>query len=350
MNLTYQDFFKRLLPLLVQTGITIGLIVVAWFILLMLPMMDAIVIPLEFSFSDLVRTAIYTVIGIIIVNFALRMEMELRLILTAFPQGATIIKLILLSFVVLLAYSAYRPLVLPYMPDLEWIYHLLFFGLFIAVLVVLGLMIFNNVGQLSTLIAPGKAVSFNLLPITCPSCGNKNREGSSFCSFCGKQLPEKSLCKHCDSVLEEGINTCPSCGEKAVAVSNKKPNSDFAVEEVTSGGPVCAACGMELEEQSGLCVYCGFSVEKPSGEDFKEQDPDPAEPVSPRCSSCGMKLKEEARFCRYCGAIVESPVAEATTMEPFAGAVSYAVLSCSSCGKELKEDAKFCTYCGAAAR
>ncbi len=58
----------------------------------------------------------------------------------------------------------------------------------------------------------------------CKSCGRTSPSNMSFCTECGKMLPEKNMfqeykekhiyCKTCETVVPENSEYCPQCGEK----------------------------------------------------------------------------------------------------------------------------------------
>ncbi|MCU0722085.1 MAG: zinc ribbon domain-containing protein [Planctomycetes bacterium] len=48
----------------------------------------------------------------------------------------------------------------------------------------------------------------------CPDCGSENLEGSKFCSFCSKKLPQSVRCPSCGGENLEGAKFCNLCGRR----------------------------------------------------------------------------------------------------------------------------------------
>lgn len=47
--------------------------------------------------------------------------------------------------------------------------------------------------------------------VSCPNCGNQEKEGTAFCSSCGQKLEAKS-CENCGQKLAPGAKFCAGCG------------------------------------------------------------------------------------------------------------------------------------------
>ncbi|RRD65027.1 SPFH domain-containing protein [Fretibacterium sp. OH1220_COT-178] len=75
-------------------------------------------------------------------------------------------------------------------------------------------------------------------PPACPHCGNPCREGTRFCTVCGKPLA--SVCPKCSATVERGARFCPECGA--------------ALQRT-------CVCGAALESGSAFCPNCGKRVE-----------------------------------------------------------------------------------------
>ncbi len=255
------DTLKGLLPLVMQTGIAIVILLVVWLVISLLPMLEAIDIPLKFSLSELVGAVILTVIVMLLVNFATRLELRLRHLLADFPQGGTMAKLLLFLIAVLVGYTAYRPLALPYMTDLEWIYHLLFFGAFVAILGVLGYALYNNMEQLIALMTRSGGVPSTAEGTICSKCGEKTREANRFCLFCGAELPKPPTCGSCGRVLRPGVGFCPSCGAAAEAAVSEVATTKTAAVSGAPAKPTCSSCSTELKEGAKFCPSCGAAQE-----------------------------------------------------------------------------------------
>lgn len=253
---TKSDTLRGLLPLVMQTGISIAILLIVWLVISLLPMLDAIDIPLKFTLSELIGAVILTVIIVLLVNFAIRLELRMSHLLADFPQGGTMAKLFVFMVAVLVGYSTYQPLVLPYIDNLEWVYHLLFFGVFAVILSVFGFTIYNNMEQLTALMTrSGRALS-STEGTTCPKCGEKNQGAGQFCSFCGMELPKLPQCVACGRILRPGVSFCPACGAAAGATA---PGAAAAV--ALPAAPVCSSCSTQLKAGAKFCPSCGTAQE-----------------------------------------------------------------------------------------
>ncbi|WP_051533953.1 zinc ribbon domain-containing protein [Desulfitibacter alkalitolerans] len=47
--------------------------------------------------------------------------------------------------------------------------------------------------------------------VSCPNCGNQEKEGTAFCSSCGQKLGSKA-CENCGQNLAPGAKFCAGCG------------------------------------------------------------------------------------------------------------------------------------------
>lgn len=56
----------------------------------------------------------------------------------------------------------------------------------------------------------------NLVPKSCPYCGEKNGRHKNFCNQCGSYLPfsDKIKCQKCERVTTGDLDYCPTCGYK----------------------------------------------------------------------------------------------------------------------------------------
>ncbi len=253
-----QSSISQLLPLLMQTGVGIVILLIIWLVVSSLPMLGEISFPLDFTLTELLGAVLLTIIVVILCSFGSRMELRMRYLMASFPQAGTMIKQFVYLIVVLIVYFAYQPLAVPYMADLDWIYHLLFLIIFLAYLGILGFSIYNNMEEFTALItaskgapgAPSSAVS-----VICGKCGEKNIDGAQFCSFCGETLPQPQKCG-CGHILKTGAKFCFSCGAKAGDEVNQT-----AAEGATAAAPLsinrCAACQVELKPGAKFCSKCG---------------------------------------------------------------------------------------------
>src|SRR5437879_4522639 len=62
--------------------------------------------------------------------------------------------------------------------------------------------------------------------MNCPSCGQPNRDGATFCRRCGSTLQVSTVCPKCGAATETGDQFCDSCGEPLVpTVKTKAPET-----------------------------------------------------------------------------------------------------------------------------
>lgn len=247
---------EQLLPLFVQTGVGIVILLIAWLVIANLPMLDRITIPLEFSLTQLIVAVILTIIIGMLIGFASRIELRLGYLVANFPQCGTMVKHFVYLIVILIAYFAFNPLAVPYMGEMDFIYHLLFLIAFLVVLVILGNTIYRNTEGFSQLLgsaakSPGKPAAISLI---CSKCGEKNEYGTRFCSFCGEKLLQPLECSSCGNVLKPGARFCAVCGTAAGSDSSEEK----AVPETLS----CSSCGSVLKPDAKFCPKCGAKIEE----------------------------------------------------------------------------------------
>ncbi|MDQ2939892.1 MAG: AAA family ATPase [Actinomycetota bacterium] len=59
--------------------------------------------------------------------------------------------------------------------------------------------------------------------VSCPSCGNENREGSRFCGGCGGSLVAQAVCPSCGAANSAGQGFCNECGEALGSAEDPAP-------------------------------------------------------------------------------------------------------------------------------
>jgi RNA polymerase subunit RPABC4/transcription elongation factor Spt4 len=242
-----------------QTGVGVILLLIIWLVVNNLPMLNAIALPLDFTLTDLLGAAILTAIVVILCNFGVRMELRLAYLVKSFPQGGTMLKQLVYLIAVLIVYFAFRPLVVPYLKNYDWIYHLLFLVVFLAYLGILGYSIYNNIEELTAVISgryiqEKPSVAAN---IVCGKCGEKNFHDSRFCSFCGAELPRPVKCSSCGTLLEPDAKFCYACGWKVGESAENKAAGDAPEETVSYQTPTCISCKAEIRPGVQFCPFCG---------------------------------------------------------------------------------------------
>jgi len=212
----------QVLPLLIQAGVGIIILLISRAVITDLEMVREIQIPVYFTLPQLISAVILTIIMVLLVNFGTRMELRLAHIVTDFPQSGYMLKLFIFLIVIGIGYGAYIPLIRPYWGDLDWVYHLSFLILFVVVLGMLGHTIYTHTERLTTVVTGLFSGAKQTIPISgaeglvCPACGGKNKAAATFCTSCGRKLSPletgASNCKACGAVLKPNARFCVSCG------------------------------------------------------------------------------------------------------------------------------------------
>ncbi len=100
--------------------------------------------------------------------------------------------------------------------------------------------------------------------ITCPTCGNQNRDTARFCGRC--QTPLTRTCPHCGMENRISARFCGKCG-KACAAAMKS----------------CPSCGYSNRPHAKRCGQCGAPL------------------TTINCPRCGYANRPQARVCGKCG-------------------------------------------------
>lgn len=301
MHEKQKSTMEQLLPLFMQTAVGIIILLIVWLVITNLPMLKEIAFPLEFTLTELLAAAVLSIIVSMLVSFGLRMELRLGYLVTDFPQCGTMVKQFVFLIAILIAYFAFKPLAIPYMGDLDWIYHLLFLIFFLSILAILGSSIYRNMEELTELFTKtkyrGPSPSAALL---CGKCGEKNAANTRFCSFCGEELPQPLKCGNCGVFLKPGAKFCAECG----AVTDGTPAKGKPVQDA----PSCDSCGTVLKPGGKFCPGCGAEVEKAAPVSQAENgnvEDEISATAAPVCVSCKAEIKPGAKFCPECGAAQE---------------------------------------------
>ena len=249
----------QLLPIFIQAGVGIFFLLIVLLVVSYLPMIKEIDFPLRFSLFELIKAVILTIIAIMLFNFGRRMGLRIGYMVSRFPQSGTMVKLFVFMIAVLVLYFAYIPLVIPYMENLAWIYHLLILFIFLFLLGSLGYTIYSNADVLKNLISGSSKAALTQSEIICANCGEKNKTGTKFCSFCGKELPQPLKCSSCGAILKQNAKFCPNCGATVGEASPKKSSGPESAPKKEFSAPVCASCGAILKKDAKFCPSCGLS-------------------------------------------------------------------------------------------
>ncbi len=218
-----QGNISRFLPMLIQTGIGIFILLIVWLITASLPMLDEIDLPLDFTLAELISAVILSIIVVMLVGFAMRIELRLNYFVNSFPQSGSYVKYFVFLIVILIIYFAFNPIVTPYLGEFEWLYHMVFLVALITLLAIIGMSLYGSVDEITAYITRNQnKEDSNENRLKCIECGKANLAGKKYCSHCGASLPKVAKCQNCESVLKPGASFCTSCGTKQDASEPKK--------------------------------------------------------------------------------------------------------------------------------
>jgi rRNA maturation endonuclease Nob1 len=296
MNKRPKSIVEHLTPLFIQVGIGIIIVLVIWRLIISLPMLIEINFPLAFSIYDLIAAVMITIVIILLFHFGNVLEVYLNHLITRFSQAGTIAKQAIVLIIIFIAYISYQGVVIVYLNDLDWVYHLFFLIMFLCDLGMLGYSIYSNTGNITELTINAVNQSkkaypqkFNSSFTVCDQCGHKNNGKSKFCASCGSVLSKSKTCPQCGFELKNDESFCPQCGTRIEA--------KLEVEEKEMDSYECWRCGFQLAPDAKFCPSCGERVAVvTTTENVKKE----AEKKS-LCISCKSEIKPGAKFCPFCG-------------------------------------------------
>lgn len=244
---------NQLYSFLIEAAVGLAILVLMRLIVVNLPMLEGIAIPLQFTLAELFGAFLLIIIAAALFNFALRLKYHLSHLAPIYQSGSILVKQLILPLSVLLVYLALRPLLVPYLDDLAWAFHLLFLVVFLALLALFGNSVYRHTRQLIVLISnPAVKELLTTSLVSCTQCGEKNMAGARFCSSCGGKLTRLCRCSSCGMVINEESKFCPDCGA---------PSGELLSPEVTSPAVTnCASCGASLKAEAIYCPACGARV------------------------------------------------------------------------------------------
>jgi hypothetical protein len=173
-------------------------------------------------------TGMLTIAGIMFVmNFAYQFEEIVSRTSSRLPELGKIGKNLLFIACATHAYFAFQPIIIPLVTDFVWFYQITFLVLFVVLLLMIALDIYQNLDKISLAIV----YAFSSRPVEvkqeqadenicrCPKCNEYNNTEARFCLRCGEKLkkeeaPKSFTCPKCNFKVEKWVRFCPECGSK----------------------------------------------------------------------------------------------------------------------------------------
>lgn len=235
---------KHLLPLLIQTAIGIVMLLVGWMIISILPMIDEVDLPLEFSLSELLSAIVLTVLIVLLIDFTLKFSRKLDELNRSSKELyflEDLFKYVIYLIAIVIAYIAYLPLVVPYLNDFDWIYSLFFLLISIIIIGIIGYSVYNNSQKLGQLLVERRSIA--------ASKDNPDDTGSGVeeIDFYEDQEEEEE-----EEEEDAGVESSVETGEATEPV----PEEDEPQNEPDK----CPSCENILREGANFCNKCGTSV------------------------------------------------------------------------------------------
>lgn len=206
----------------------IGLFVLR-FIITSLPGLGSDVPSTPITFATLAAGIITVVMVSIIINFGREIEPRLQGVINGpvevITDMATIVKMAIYLFAIIIAYEGLSSLALPFLvPDPgPWVYDIVFLLGALVPTVIIGQLMFGNLDELTDLLTQ-QVKSATVQQSECSECGESVRGSLEFCPNCGNELDDEieqqpetttlNTCQECGSDLDDGAEFCGSCGAK----------------------------------------------------------------------------------------------------------------------------------------
>lgn len=207
------DFYKPLINLAV--GLLILIVINA--ILVNLPMVQRLKIPGVPFYATAIVSA---VIGIIMIYLfiAFRRDFMPRL-QNSFPESPLVWRIVsaaIILAIILVAYSMFDRIILPYMNGFSWVYHLGFLIIALFPLYTIIMALYRSAGKISELLT-GKVAEATGEMTKCPTCNKTVKSDAKFCPECGANMtiifkPPVTICSKCGKENDPGNKFCSNCG------------------------------------------------------------------------------------------------------------------------------------------
>jgi len=302
MNERPKSIVEYLTPLFIQVGIGIIIVLVIWRLIISLPMLIEIEFPMLFTVYDLIAAVMITIVIVILFHFGNMLEVYLNHLVTKFSQSGTIAKQAIMLIIIFVAYISYKGIAIPYLDDLDWVYHLFFLIMFLFDLGMMGYSIYKNTGNITKLTMDAVNQSKKTTPPTvygnnliCGQCGHRNNAVSKFCALCGAELNKPKTCNECGFELKNNEQFCPKCGTR---IANETKDGEKTTTTISNDK--CWNCGFQLLPGAKFCPSCGEKVETLSTSRQTKNGKE-AEVKTSVCISCNSPIRPGAKFCPFCG-------------------------------------------------
>ena len=169
--------------------------------------------------SSIANAIIDTIIFISILSIVQGSRSLMMYSSTRFLDGGTLILFFALLIVVVWAYGAYQPLVLPLMGRSSGIYGWIFLVLGLVPVAGIMMVLYRNIDAITGLVFSSAQTTFAQ---RCPRCRKPTESNADFCGECGLQLKtavqppmsrETRICPHCAQKNGPEAKFCRNCGK-----------------------------------------------------------------------------------------------------------------------------------------
>lgn len=214
---------KEFVTATIRSAVVIVMLLIVRVVTARLPMLRDIMPLVNFDLASLLDAIVMTGVVIAIVAFGVTLERHLPGLVTGFPRAGQLSKLFAVIIAVTVAYFSYRYLVLSLIPDLDWLYPIVFLVLFAVPVVLLCVAIYASIDDLTALFTGGRRA--RPLPAgrdcrACAGCGAPLLEDAVFCASCGTKVedkkpepPEPARCPACGAEAAPEAKFCGACGQ-----------------------------------------------------------------------------------------------------------------------------------------
>lgn len=186
------------------------------FIILRLPGLTRINIPglmLPYSIPAIISAIIATIMILIVLKFGFDFGPTVQRAYPTFPEMRTVAMNAVYLVAIVIAYTSYQPIILPFlMPD-DWIYHLVFFIAALIPAYIIASTLMKNIDKWTGHIYTNVKEATGGF-IDCQKCGVRNDTTNQFCKACGAKLVSTVFCMDCGAQISPNTKFCPKCGKE----------------------------------------------------------------------------------------------------------------------------------------